>query len=96
LSNPAAANESLINWLKLKSFYGLRKIAIRKNKSKIAVSQCFHNRLFKNPFTISKIPFFPQNFLATKTVKNTKKIQTRNRASLHCLKIWASFQEFPP
>ena len=21
--------------------------------------QCFHNRLFKNPFTISKIPFFP-------------------------------------
>jgi hypothetical protein len=21
-------------------------------------SQCFHNRLFKNPFTISKVPFF--------------------------------------
>jgi hypothetical protein len=34
--------------------------------------QCFHNRLFKNPFTISKIPFFPQNFLATQTVKKIK------------------------
>jgi hypothetical protein len=37
--------------------------------------QCFHNRLFKNPFTISKIPFSPQNFPATQTVVKIKKIQ---------------------
>jgi hypothetical protein len=37
--------------------------------------QCFHNRSFKNPFTISKIPFFPQNFLATQTAEKIKKIQ---------------------
>jgi hypothetical protein len=49
--------------------------------------------------------FFPQNFLATQTVEKIKKIQaiwdkcvvdpTRNRVSLHCLKCWANFQEFP-
>jgi hypothetical protein len=37
--------------------------------------QCFHNRSFKNPFRISKIPFSPQNFLATQTVEKIKKIQ---------------------
>ena len=75
---------------------------------RISWRQNFHNRLFKNPFTISKIYFFPQNFLITQTVEKIKKIQanlrqikciidsTRNRASLHCLKIWAGFQEFPP
>jgi hypothetical protein len=35
--------------------------------------------LFKNPFTISKIPFFPQNFLATETVEKIEKIQANLR-----------------
>jgi hypothetical protein len=43
------------------------------------LNQCFHNRLFKNPFTISKIPFSPQNFLATQTVEKIKKIQASLR-----------------
>jgi hypothetical protein len=34
------------------------------------LNQCFHNRSFKNPFRISKIPFSPQNFL-----EKIKKIQ---------------------
>jgi hypothetical protein len=46
-------------------------------------NQCFHNRLFKNPFTISKIPFSPQNFLATHTVEKIKKIQTNLRQMYH-------------
>jgi hypothetical protein len=45
--------------------------------------QCFHNRLVKNPFTISKIPFFPQNFLATRTVEKVKKIQANLRQIYH-------------
>jgi hypothetical protein len=45
------------------------------NQLNMASKQCFHNRLFKNPFTISKIPFFPQNFPATQTVEKIKKIQ---------------------
>jgi hypothetical protein len=39
--------------------------------------------LFKNPFTISKIPFFPQNFLATQTVEKIKKIQANLRQMYH-------------
>ena len=46
-------------------------------------SQCFHNRLFKNPFTISKIPFFPQNFLANQTVGKIKKIQANLSQTYH-------------
>ena len=45
--------------------------------------QCFHNRLIKNPFTISNIPFSPQNFLATQTVENIKKIQANLRHMYH-------------
>jgi hypothetical protein len=45
-------------------------------------SQCFHNHLVKNPFTISKIPF-PQNFLATRTVEKVKKIQANLRQIYH-------------
>jgi hypothetical protein len=44
-------------------------------QTKPAKEQCFHNRSFKNHFTISKIPLFPQNFLATQTVEKIKKIQ---------------------
>jgi hypothetical protein len=50
---------------------------------KVPLTQCFHNRLFKNPFTISKIPFFPQNFLATQTVGKIKKIQANLRQTYH-------------
>jgi hypothetical protein len=39
--------------------------------------------LFKNPFTISKIPFSPQNFLATQTVEKIKKIQANLRQMYH-------------
>jgi hypothetical protein len=45
--------------------------------------QCFHNRLSKNPFTISKIPFSPQNFLATQTMEKIKKIQANLRRMYH-------------
>ena len=49
------------------------------------MKQCFHNRLFKNPFTISKIPFSPQNFLVTQTVGKIKKIQANLRQMYHRL-----------
>jgi hypothetical protein len=39
--------------------------------------------LFKNPFTISKIPFFSQNFLATQAVEKIKKIQANLRQMYH-------------
>jgi hypothetical protein len=55
--------------------------------------------LFKNHFTISKIS------LLLKWWKKSRKVRQiwgkciidpkRNRASLHCRKIWASFQEYP-
>jgi hypothetical protein len=45
--------------------------------------QCFHSRLFRNPLTVSKIPFSPQNFPATQTVEKIKKIQANLRQIYH-------------
>jgi hypothetical protein len=61
----------------------------------VCFDQCFHNRLFKNPFTISKIPFFPQNFLATQTVEKIKKIQANLRQMYHRLYEKASIITLP-
>ena len=49
--------------------------------------QCFHDHSFKSPFTISKIPFFPQNSLAAQTVEKIKKIQTNLRQMYHIIHI---------
>jgi hypothetical protein len=46
-------------------------------------TQCFNNCLFKNPFTIYKIPFFPQNFLATQTVEKSRKFRHANLRQMY-------------